>query len=214
MKPRPHPVRHLVEVSFVSCASAATGASIALAAAHIADVGDLLGFVGAFVGAVLTVGGAIYISDRASRKQGREALLLIHETMMGIDASCAFLQRLKCGEPAENDGPPAEMAGRLRHELLSIPIVGTVLDQQFILSQIKSPDLFRHLIEVREYLSNVKPDFLRASALRTRWNVTLPGKDYVHVEIQDEVMIELRLVAQNAALAAERAMGFNRFENT
>ena len=42
----------------------ACGAVVAMAAFGLADVGDLLGFVGALVGAFIAVGGAIYVEQR------------------------------------------------------------------------------------------------------------------------------------------------------
>lgn len=51
----------LGETVIVFAVASSTGAIIALAAKGIADVGDLLGFLGAAVGAFLAVGGAVWI---------------------------------------------------------------------------------------------------------------------------------------------------------
>lgn len=67
-------------------AAGATGAVIVLAARGMADVGDLLGFVGAAVGAILTVGGALWVERRrqaelaaVTRVHGVECLRRVEE---------------------------------------------------------------------------------------------------------------------------------------
>jgi len=200
----------MVEIAFVASAAAATGAAIALGANGVADVGDMLGFIGAFVGAVLTVGGAIYIADRNGKKQEKEALGFIYETVVGIDASCSFLQRLKGGNTDDADGSAAEMAGRLRHEILSIPAIGNMLDQPVLLAQIKKPNLLWHVMELRECLRDARSPFKAANRQRYRTISGVHGDEFLDLELEDELLTELRLVAQNVGLAVERYLGYER----
>ncbi|MEG3123624.1 hypothetical protein [Sphingomonas sp. GB1N7] len=70
--------RSLVELSFASVAAGLTSSSFVLAAHQIADVGDLLGFAGAFVGAVMTIGGAIWVErHRFDRVEEGDRLFII-----------------------------------------------------------------------------------------------------------------------------------------
>lgn len=53
--------RSVTELAVASVTAGLTAGTFVLAARKIADVGDLLGFAGAFVGAVMTIGGAIWV---------------------------------------------------------------------------------------------------------------------------------------------------------
>lgn len=53
--------RSVAELAVASVTAGLTAGTFVLAGRKIADVGDLLGFAGAFVGAVMTIGGAIWV---------------------------------------------------------------------------------------------------------------------------------------------------------
>ncbi|WP_454886137.1 hypothetical protein [Sphingomonas oryzagri] len=84
-------------------ASAITGAVIVLAAAQMADVGDLLGFLGGGVGAFLAVAGAVYVEDRRRSAERKERLAFIREAVEDVRVS---VEALTFGREAtaENSG--------------------------------------------------------------------------------------------------------------
>lgn len=85
--------RAAVELLFASAASGLTAATFVLAAKGIADLGDLLGFAGAFVGAVMTIGGIIWVERRRSGEiESRDRLHLVNcvrriETLASLTTS-------------------------------------------------------------------------------------------------------------------------------
>ena len=56
--------RTWIEYTFVAVAAGLTSATFVMFVNGFADVGDLLGFAGAFVGAVKTIGGGIWVERR------------------------------------------------------------------------------------------------------------------------------------------------------
>ena len=81
--------RHLAELAVISAASGGSAASIVLAFARGASLGDILGFVGAFGGAVFTVASAVYIDRRCrdveSKESWRGLVGLLIDLRAGLD---------------------------------------------------------------------------------------------------------------------------------
>lgn len=76
----------IIEAIAIGIIGGATASVIALASKKIADVGDLLGFVGAAVGAGLAVIGAIYVDDRRRRNESTEGAASLREVIKGFIA--------------------------------------------------------------------------------------------------------------------------------
>ncbi|TCP95649.1 hypothetical protein C8J46_11221 [Sphingomonas sp. PP-F2F-A104-K0414] len=62
-------IEHFTELAVIGVSSGATGAVVVAGLQGIADPGDLLGFLGAAVGAFLTIGGALWVEARKRDQQ-------------------------------------------------------------------------------------------------------------------------------------------------
>lgn len=83
----------LLEIVGVGTIGGATASVITLAATKIADVGDLLGFVGAAVGAGLAVIGAIHVEDRKRIRDAVEYRTAVVRIIVSYIESCTLAIR-------------------------------------------------------------------------------------------------------------------------
>lgn len=95
---------HAVEFAVIGVTAGATGAVVIAGLQHIADPGDLLGFLGGAVGAVITVGAASWIEQRRRLADNEARIAPFRSVFTAIGNCLESLERAVGDDIRENLG--------------------------------------------------------------------------------------------------------------